>query len=150
MNLNLGCADDIRAGYVNVDLFPYEGIDIIEDLSAPDWIWSTSTIDEILAFDIIEHLPNKINTMNECWRILKPGGVLNIVVPTTNGTGAFQDPTHVSYWNRRSFLYYEYGNIYRDRFAAAYGIKAAFRVIAERMDLTPDGEKLSIQLEAVK
>ena len=27
-------------------------------------------------------------------------------IPSTDGRGAFQDPTHVSYWNENSFLYY--------------------------------------------
>ncbi len=37
--------------------------------------------------------------MNEIWRICKPGATLDILVPSTDGRGAFQDPTHVSFWN---------------------------------------------------
>ena len=29
-----------------------------------------------------------------------------IEVPSTDGRGAFQDPTHVSFWNSNSFWYY--------------------------------------------
>ena len=29
-----------------------------------------------------------------------------IEVPSTDGRGAFQDPTHVSFWNENSFTYY--------------------------------------------
>ena len=39
-------------------------------------------------------------------RVLAPGGWAFIEVPSTDGRGAFQDPTHVSYWNENSFLYY--------------------------------------------
>jgi len=36
---------------------------------------------------------------------LNPGWAF-IEIPSTDGRGAFQDPTHVSYWNENSFLYY--------------------------------------------
>ena len=81
---------------------------------------------------------------------MQPGGKAEIAVPTTDGSGAFQDPTHVSFWNRRSFLYYEAGNPYRERFANSYGVKAKFRIVQERTDPSMDGPRLTITLEAVK
>jgi len=147
VRLNLGCSDDIRPGWVNVDCcLP---ADQIVDLDK-QWPWKDSSVDAILAHDVIEHLVDRIHTMNELWRVLKPGGTVEIKVPTTDGTGAFQDPTHVSYWNRRSFLYYEAGCPYRERFAKAYGIHAAFRVVSESLQARLDGPKLTIVLEAVK
>jgi hypothetical protein len=56
----------------------------------------------------------------------------------------------VSYWNRRSFLYYEAGNPYRERFAKRYGIIAKFRVVREQIDKTVDGPRLTLVLEAFK
>ena len=55
-----------------------------------------------------------------------------------------------SFWNRRSFLYYEAGNVYRDRFARSYGVRAAFRVVWEHTTQTVDGPRLEIHLQAVK
>jgi SAM-dependent methyltransferase len=149
MKLNLGCCDAILDGYVNVDMVEVPGVQQLADLRAT-WPWPDSSVDFIRAHDIIEHLPDKIFTMNEMWRVLKEGGQAEIVVPTTDGPGAFQDPTHVSFWHRRSFLYYEAGNPYRERFARAYGIAARFRVARERIDMTQDGPKLTIALTAVK
>jgi SAM-dependent methyltransferase len=148
MKLNLGCCDDVRPDYVNVDITPRAGV-VVADLRE-DWPWDDSTVEFILAHDIIEHLPDKIHTMNEAWRVLAPGGVIEIAVPTTNGPGAFQDPTHVSYWNERSFLYYTAGNIYRERFAESYGIKAAFNMLDGNIRTGIDGPHLTITLEAVK
>lgn len=153
--INLGCGDDIKQGYVNVDKFMpeqtyspfYEAFPCDLEL---EWPWEDSTVDYIVAYDIIEHLKDKIHTMNEAWRVLKPGGILEICVPTTEGPGAFQDPTHVSFWNLRSFLYYEAGNPYRERFAQAYGITAKFKIISASTQQTVDGPKLTIILEAVK
>lgn len=148
MRLNLGCSDRLLDGFLNVDISPGLGI-TVADLRQP-WPWPDDSAELVQAYDIIEHLPDKIHTMNELYRVLAPGATAQIIVPTTDGPGAFQDPTHVSFWHRRSFLYFEHGNPYRERFAASYGITARFRVLWERVDVTMDGPKLSIVLEPVK
>jgi SAM-dependent methyltransferase len=154
MRVDLGTAHPHIPGYDKyVDICPCPGVPedkmIVADLSVR-FPFETSSVAFFRAHDIIEHLPNKILTMNEMWRALKPNGVAEIVVPTTNGSGAWQDPTHCSYWNRRSFLYYEAGNPYRERFAKSYGIAAAFKILSDKVEDTCDGEKLTIVLKAVK
>jgi len=149
MKLNLGCCDAPVGGFVNVDIVAGPGVDQVADLASP-WPWPDDSVEYIRAWDIIEHLPNKILTMNEIYRVLAPGGSAEIAVPTTDGPGAFQDPTHTSFWNRRSFLYYEAGNPYRERFAQHYGIRAKFRTVWERTDSSADGPRLIIILQAVK
>ena len=148
MRLNLGCSDHLLDGWVNVDLAPAEGV-TVADLREP-WPWADGSVERVLALDVIEHLPDKIHTMNELWRVLVPGGRVRIEVPTTDGPGAFQDPTHVSFWHERSFLYYEDGCPYRERFAASYGIRARFRTLGSEKQQTMDGPKLRIVLQAVK
>ena len=148
MKLNLGCSDQLLPGYVNVDICP--PADKIADLNK-DWPWEDNSIDEIRAYDIIEHLPDKIHTMNEAWRVLKPGGTLEICVPTTEGRGAWQDPQHCSYWNRGSFLYHTKGIPEYERFHVAYGIKGGFVVVSEQESEYPGKVwKLKIVLAAVK
>lgn len=153
MKLNLGCSDRLRPGYMNVDSFrPHNADDsfILADLSKP-WGMPDSSVEEIIADDIIEHLPDKILTMNEIHRVLVPGGKAHIFVPTTDGRGAWQDPTHVSYWNRNSFWYYTKGVAEYERFHESYGITACFVVVKEEITTYPgDVTKLSITLEAVK
>jgi SAM-dependent methyltransferase len=150
----------LEPGFVNVDrVFP-EGSIVPPrlgdpsfewaDLSEP-WPWEDSTVEHIRAHDIIEHILAKIHTMNEAWRVLKPGGTFDIAVPTTDGPGAWQDPTHVSFWNRNSFMYFEHLNPHLVRFGKAYGIKCAYRIRSEKLEDVFDGvKKLSILLEAVK
>jgi hypothetical protein len=148
LRLNLGCSDRSIPGYLGVDIAQGPAVDVVADLRFR-FPWGEGRVEHIIAHDIIEHLPDKIHTMNELYRVLCVGGRVEICVPTTEGPGAFQDPTHVSFWNRRSFLYYEAGNVYRERFAKAYGITAAFKVISEQIDRTIDGPKLTIVLEKV-
>lgn len=89
---------------------------------------------EILARDVIEHLPDKRHTMNEMWRVLVPGGIARIQVPdVSEGDGGHCDPTHVSYWTRSDFEYYHPEFAERERFRPStyYAIKADFRVVGQ-------------------
>jgi len=148
MNLNLGCSDAHLPGFTNVDIT--EPADVIADLTKP-WPWPDSSVTLIRAHDIIEHLPDKLHTMNEAWRVLVSGGRVDIVVPTTDGRGAWQDPTHTSFWNRNSFFYFTDGDLHRERFGAAYGLRARFKVLGDDLRKYADGVvKLTILLEAVK
>ena len=146
MKLNLGCSDRHFEGFVNVDLCA--PADIIADLNHR-WPWDNSSIDEIRAWDVVEHLNSSIFTMNEAWRVLKPGGLFDIVVPTTDGRGAWQDPGHVSFWNRNSFFYFEHGNAHLTRFAPANGVRCAFQIVSEEEKMLGDHvSKLHIVLKA--
>jgi predicted SAM-dependent methyltransferase len=147
MKLNLGCSSNLRKGFWNVDIVP--PCDEIVDLTCK-WPWETSTIEYVLAIDILEHLLSPIHTLNELWRVLQPGGIAEIEVPTTNGECAFGDPTHVSYWNRVSFHYFELEHPYHKQFAVAYGITARFEVVEEYTRTMADGPKLLIKLRAIK
>ena len=147
MRLNIGCSDAHIAGWINVDICP--PADQIVDLRER-WPWEDSTVGHIRAHDIIEHLPDKIHTMNEMWRVLRPDGVADIIVPTTDGPGAWQDPTHCSYWNRNSFPYYTHLDPHRERFGKAYGVEARFRVASADITVPGGVHKLHIVLAAVK
>jgi O-antigen biosynthesis protein len=94
-------------GYIPIDKHTRNNPKTIYcDLDGPWTPLSTSSVGLLRANDAIEHLRDPIHTMNEAYRVLAPGGFLMIDVPSTNGLGAFCDPTHVSFWNRLSFRYY--------------------------------------------
>jgi len=148
--LNLGCCDNILADYVNIDSRKVADNVVVMDLENgidyPD-----NSVDYILAADVLEHLTDRLKIMNEIWRVLKPGAKVHIVLPTTDGRGAFQDPDHKSFWNRNTFWYFEKSNDHYRRFAKSYGVKAAFVVDFEEEQHHPDKiEKLSIILRKVE
>lgn len=100
--IDLGGGIDGRVGYKTIDM---KDADIECDLNSgiplPD-----NSVGVINASHIIEHLKDPIFTMKEIHRVLADGGWAMIDVPSTDGRGAWMDPTHVSYWNQNSFLYY--------------------------------------------
>lgn len=95
-------------GYKSIDI---QNSDIIHDLNKAPWPLPDNSVGLIRASDALEHLKDPITSMKEIYRILAPGGMLLSHTPSTDGRGAFQDPTHVSFWNENSFWYYTRGNI---------------------------------------
>ena len=89
-------------GFTNIDLRHGDiKHDLNDGIPLPD-----NSVGVIRAWHILEHLYDKQKIIEECWRVLAHGGWLLVEVPSTDGRGAFQDPTHVSYWNSNSFWYY--------------------------------------------
>ena len=103
--LNLGCNENGLEDWTNVDIQAMPGVDVIANLE-DKWPWDDGSVHYIRAYDIFEHLHDSIHTMNEAWRVLGHGGLLEIWVPSTDGRGAFQDPTNVPFWNRNFLFYY--------------------------------------------
>jgi glycosyltransferase involved in cell wall biosynthesis len=103
LKVDLGGGIDPRSGYLTMDIDG--GADILCDLN--DGIpLEDNSVGVINASHVIEHLKDPIKTMREIHRVLVDGGWAFIQVPSTDGRGAWQDPTHVSFWNKHSFWYY--------------------------------------------
>jgi predicted SAM-dependent methyltransferase len=152
MKLNLGACDRAIAGFLSVDICP--PADVVADLSQ-SWPWPDSSVDEVIALDVIEHIANRVFFMNELHRVLRPGARATIETPNAaRGAGFFQDPTHVAPWCMNSWQYFEAGSYAHRRLARAYGIRAAFRVVELReqpyMDVREEVWKITAVLEAVK
>lgn len=122
MKINLGCGYRKIEGFCNIDNRPEVKPDLVCDvlLGLP---FDDDSVDYILANDFLEHIPigSTVKVIEEIYRVLKPGGAFESLTPSTCGRGAFMDPTHVSFWNRNSWLYFMVDG-YRD----LYGIKAKF------------------------
>jgi glycosyltransferase involved in cell wall biosynthesis len=103
MCVDLGGGLNPYPGYTTVDLRDTADYvcDLNDGIPLPD-----NSVFVLNASHIIEHLHDKTKIMSEIHRVLAHGGWAFIEVPSTDGRGAFQDPTHVSYWNENSFLYY--------------------------------------------
>ena len=100
--LDLGGRFNAWPGFQTVDL---HDTDHITDLRQP-WPFPNNSAGVIKAHHIAEHLPDPIHFMNEAYRVLAPGGWLFMEVPSTDGPGAFRDPTHRSFWHEQSIWYY--------------------------------------------
>lgn len=100
--LDFGGRFNSPEGYESVDLLD---ADVVMDLNE-DWQLEDNSVGVIRAYHILEHLKNPIHFFNEAYRVLAPGGFLFVEVPSTNGQGAWADPTHISFFNELAFKYY--------------------------------------------
>lgn len=79
--LNLGCGEDKKPGYVNLDFHDHVSPDVVHDLNVFPYPFEDNSFDEIICYHILEHLDKPFWVMRELHRILKPGGKLFIKVP---------------------------------------------------------------------
>lgn len=83
--INLGSAHVTKPGFLNIDLYPAEGLDITLDLRNP-LPFESDSCEMIFSEHFFEHInyPEPVlGLFEECYRILKPGGVLRFSVPDT-------------------------------------------------------------------
>ncbi len=121
MKLNLACGSLPRPGWVNTDAFAQPGVDIVADLDQFPWPWPDQAAEEILAFDIFEHVADPIGFMAECHRILETGGRLTIHTSYWRSENSYTDPMHRRFCTERTFDYWIRGTSYYQRYGAAYG-----------------------------
>lgn len=126
--LNLGCGKSKPKNHFGIDIRKFDGVDLVCDLNKgiplPD-----NSFKVVIAQDFLEHtLPqNNIKIMEEIYRVLDFGGHFHFIVPSTDGNnmGAFQDPTHFSYWNEKKFWYF-FDDKFGNGFRSLYDIKSYF------------------------
>lgn len=99
MKLNLGCGNNRKEGYVNVDREAACAPDQVVDLEQIPWPWPDDVAEEVVMSHVLEHLGRDVKTyfaiMRELWRICRPGALVRIVVPHPRHDSFLNDPTHV-------------------------------------------------------
>jgi len=131
--INLGSGYRKKPGFVNLDNRPETSPDMLCDLTE-GLPFKDNSVDEVWAQDILEHIPigKTVFLIEEVYRVLKPEGRFISLTPSTDGRGAFQDPTHVSFWNLNSWLYYM-----DDNYRHLYGISAKFTGVVQDIKTDP-------------
>lgn len=128
LRLNLGAGGYQPPGYVHVDRAAVPGINVVHDLDAAPWPWLDSSVDEIMAKDVFEHVDDPVTFMTECHRVLRTGGTLRMQTPHWRSEQAFTDPTHKRFPTEFTWDYWIPGTILYEASNAAYGGVAFERV----------------------
>lgn len=108
-NLDLGCGDGKKEGFLGIDIAKTVAADYQFDLTKFPWPIADGVVDELHCSHFFEHLTGaqRMSFMDECWRILKTGSKFTVIVPHWSSMRSIQDPTHQ--WPpvaETSFLYF--------------------------------------------
>jgi SAM-dependent methyltransferase len=109
VRLNIGCGRNILPGWINIDISPLPGIDVVADLARCREVplpFADDSVDEFLLSHVIEHVHDVLGLMAELHRIAKPGAAMVIRVPHGASDDAFEDPSHVRQMFPGSFGYF--------------------------------------------
>jgi predicted SAM-dependent methyltransferase len=81
---------------IGVDIVKCKGVDIVHDLTKFPYPLKSESVDAIYASHFVEHLDGieRMKFFDECYRILKPEGIMRLVHPYYKSVRAVQDPTH--------------------------------------------------------
>lgn len=110
MELLIGCGNSRKkwlpsgdaewSQLVTMDHDPDCGADILHDLDVTPWPVDDDSVDEVHAYEVLEHLGQQgdwrafFRHFGEIWRVLKPGGLLCATVPDWRSEWAWGDPSH--------------------------------------------------------
>ncbi len=95
--LNVGCGPDARSGWVNLDVAPLPGVDVVHDLNDVPLPLEDERFELIECQDVLEHV-DLVPVLRELHRVLVPSGRLRLRSPHFTSSVVYVDPTH-----RRSF-----------------------------------------------
>ena len=104
--LDVGCGINKYPGAIGLDHNPRSHADILAELDHFPWPLKDSSFDQVRLIHVIEHVGDVVKTVEECYRILRPGGVLVLETPHYTDFSSFCDPTHRWHLNSFSFRYF--------------------------------------------
>lgn len=108
LNIYLGAGEDRKEGYVHLDAVAFDGIDKV--WKCPENLpFAANSVDKVFTQDFLEHIrpEDKVPLMNEIWRVLKVGGVMEHWIPNAGSRNDFGSPSHLSHWNLQQFQHFD-------------------------------------------
>ena len=113
IRLDVGCGANKQPGFVGMDVRNLPEVDIVHDWNDLPWPLPDESCLAIMASHVLEHVNpanfGMIKFMDECWRILKPGGQIAIAMPHGRSQGYLQDPSHCNQRNEATWSYFDPG-----------------------------------------
>jgi glycosyltransferase involved in cell wall biosynthesis len=80
--------------------------DIVVDPDEPRIDADADSVAAIKSYDVLQRMPRRAAFFNEVYRVLAHAGLIFTQTPSTDGRGAFQDPSHTAFYNENSFMYF--------------------------------------------
>lgn len=115
--LDVGCGTNKQDGCIGMDIQKVSGVDVVHDHEKIPWPFAKETFTRVSLVHVMEHVKPwlHVKLVDEIWRVLKPNGLLLMVMPYPGTVGHWQDPTHIKPWNEHTPKYFdpEFPDLYR-------------------------------------
>lgn len=104
--LDIGCGPTKQfVDALGLDGHAHPGVDAVTDLEGGLPI-RDGCLDKVFAVHFLEHIRNLVGLMNDIHRVLRPGGMLHVMVPHCHFVNAIADPTHTRFFHPQTFKYF--------------------------------------------
>ena len=101
----LGCGQDKPDGFLGVDKIDTEETDVQFDLDSEEWSLPENYFRYVRCKDLFEHLENPVQFVENLYRVVVPGGVVEVRSPHRSSQN-WTDPTHKRLIGLDTFDYY--------------------------------------------
>ena len=125
MKLNLGCGNKSIKGYLGVDKYPCDAVDVIADLNEK-LPFEDNTIEEIYMDNVIEHILDIPALFDELKRISLPFARITIFTPHFASQSSWRDPTHIHHLSYFSMNHFEKKSV-------SHYTKGGFKVVERKL-----------------
>jgi len=141
--IHLGCGqafdpayhNNINFDYITNDISALPGVKWCYDLNNVPWPYDDESTQTVLAIDVIEHLDNPKSILEEIYRILIPGGLLQLQVPYFGSLAHANDMTHKHGFTPSTFGFFIPGHPYCE--SSPWYSSARFTVSSLMIDNVP-------------
>lgn len=120
LRIELGCGKTKKSGFIGIDNFKHENVDICMDLdNFLQLPFENDSVCSVRAVHSLEHIGESVRLWNEIYRVCKKDALVYAVVPHPMAPYYYQDFTHKSFYTEKTFSKYldgEYVKIYSDYF----------------------------------
>lgn len=153
--INIGCGRDYKEGWLNTDISEECKADVYFDIRKDpilignkhqvlvndgrksfnvDDVYPSGKAEYIYISGVLEQIGKNehlIHALNECHRVLKPGGIMEVIVPNARFAIAHQDPMDVRKFTPETFPYFELGSRQYKLYGSVYGFMGWSKITLE-------------------
>jgi SAM-dependent methyltransferase len=110
--LDLGCGPNKNNGFIGIDHYAFDGVDIVRDL-ARGLPFEDNVIEGVLIKHCLEHFDDTdfLFIVEEMGRVCRPGAQITVILPDATSPNIRRDPTHKKRdWDDYAFDFWKIGD----------------------------------------
>lgn len=106
LRIDIGSGPRPRTGFYGLDRQDAPGVDIVADLNQPLSLLPDNCAEHVFSSHALEHIENLLPLLAEIHRIVRPGGLVEIIAPHFSNPYYYSDPSHVRFFGLYTMSYF--------------------------------------------